>query len=145
MFWTVFLFGIPIGISIIEIQVGLQRFPPQPLLAGTLLILSTLLVVWASMSLAVLGRGTPLPLDPPREFVVSGPYAYIRHPFVAGATAQIVALGIVLGSVPVIVYAAVAMAIWYYGVRPREERALDKRFGARVQEYRRKVRGFRPF
>jgi protein-S-isoprenylcysteine O-methyltransferase Ste14 len=141
----VFLFAIPIGISIVEIELGIQRFPSKPLLAGPLLVVSTLLVLWAALTLAVKGAGTPLPIDPPREFVVTGPYAYLRHPFVAGLTAQIVALGIALGSVPVIAYAAVAMAVWYYGVRPREERRLDERFGSQVQEYRRRVRGFRPF
>jgi protein-S-isoprenylcysteine O-methyltransferase Ste14 len=143
--WSLFLFAIPIGISIIEIDAGIQRFPSKPLLAGPLLILSTFLVVWAAMTLAVKGHGTPVAADPTREFVTSGPYAYVRHPFVAGLTAQIVALGIALGSVPVIAYAAVLMAVWYYGVRPREERGLDARFGRRAQEYRRKVRGFRPF
>lgn len=143
--WSLLLFAVPIGISIIEIDAGIQRFPPQPLIAFPLLIASTLLVLWAAMTLAVKGEGTPLPIAPPRAFVESGPYAFIRHPFVAGFTAQIVALGIALGSVPVIAYAAVGLAVWYYGIRPREERTLDERFGARVQEYRRKVRGFRPF
>src|SRR4051795_11750684 len=27
-----------------------------------------------------LGRGTPAPFDPPREFVASGPYRYVRNP-----------------------------------------------------------------
>ena len=28
----------------------------------------------------VRGRGTPAPFDPPREFVASGPYRYVRNP-----------------------------------------------------------------
>lgn len=145
MFWGVFLLAIPIGISIVEIDVGIQRFPPQPLPALALLITSTLLVVWAALTLAVRGGGTPLSLDPTRELVATGPYAYIRHPFVAGVVAQMVAFGLALGSVPVLAYAAVTFTIWYYGVRPREERALEARFGARVNDYHRQVRGFRPF
>ena len=145
MTWTLFLFAIPIGISIVEVDAGIQRFPPQPLLAGPLLFAATLLVVWAAVTLAVSGNGTPMPLDPPRKLVTTGPYRFLRHPFVAGLTAQIVALGAALGSLPVIVYAALLMTIWYYGIRPREERALSQRFGSRVEEYRRTVRGFRPF
>jgi protein-S-isoprenylcysteine O-methyltransferase Ste14 len=145
VFWSVFLFGIPIGISIIEIELGIQRFPPPPLLGSTLLIASTSLVLWSALTLAIRGAGTPLPVDPTREIVVTGPYAYVRHPFVAGAVAQIVAMGIVLGSVPVIVYAAAALIVWYYGIRPGEERTLDERFGERAQAYRQRVRGFRPF
>ena len=145
MIWSLFLFAIPIGISIVEIEVGIQRFPSKPMLAVPLLVLSTALVIWSAMTLAITGAGTPLAIDPPRAFVSSGPYRFLRHPFVAGVTAQIVALGIALGSVPVLAYAVIAMAVWYYGVRPAEERRLDERFGSQVQEYRRRVRGFRPF
>lgn len=140
-----FPLAIPIGISIIEVQLGIQRFPSQSLFAVPLLLGSTLLMAWAAMTLAIKGRGTPLPFDPPREFVSNGPYAYIRHPFVTGALGQIVAVGLAFGSVPVLVYAALAITVWYYGIRPGEERALDQRFGSRVQDYRRQVRGFRPF
>jgi protein-S-isoprenylcysteine O-methyltransferase Ste14 len=143
--WSVLLFAIPIGISIVEIELGLQRFPPFPRVALALLIASTFLAVWSALTLAMRGGGTPLPIAPTRQFVVSGPYALIRHPYVTGVTGQIVAIGMAFGSVPVLVFAALTLVVWYYGIRPREERALDERFGPQVQEYRRKVRGFRPF
>jgi protein-S-isoprenylcysteine O-methyltransferase Ste14 len=117
----------------------------MPLSATALLVVSSLLMLWAAFTLAIRGAGTPLPVDPTREFVVTGPYAYMRHPFVAAAIGQIVAIGIAFGSVPVLVYATVLFLVWYYGIRPGEERALDRRFGDRVREYRRRVRGFRPF
>jgi protein-S-isoprenylcysteine O-methyltransferase Ste14 len=140
-----FLFAIPIGISIVEIELGIQRFPAMPMTATALLVASTLLMLWAALTLAIRGAGTPLPIDPTREFVVTGPYAFMRHPFVAGAIGQIVGIGVAFGSVPVLVYGAVVLVVWYYGIRPGEERRLDQRFGDRVREYRRRVRGFRPF
>ena len=143
-FWGVFLFWLPLAISLAEVRLGLQRFPPQQWLARPLLLVMTLLAVWAAFTFALRGGGTPLPLDAPRDFVVSGPYAYLRHPFVAGAVGQIVALGIALGSLPVIAYAALAMVVWYYGIRPREEQALLTRFGEPAQKYFRHVRAFRP-
>lgn len=142
--WGIFLFALPIGISIVEIDVGMQRFPPEPLLAGPLLLLGTLLVLWAAFALVLSGQGTPLTVDPPRALVISGPYGYVRHPFVIGVVAQIVGLGITLGSIPVIAYAAVTLIVWYYRVRPREERALEERFGPDAQAYFQNVRGFRP-
>jgi protein-S-isoprenylcysteine O-methyltransferase Ste14 len=143
--WSVFLFAIPMALSIAEVELGIQRFPPLPNAGFVLLLASTVLTVWASMTLAIKGDGSPLPFDGTRALVVSGPYALIRHPFVLGIVGQIVAFGVVLGSVPVLVYAAVAMTVWYYGVRPREEAALEERFGAPARDYRRRVRGFRPF
>jgi protein-S-isoprenylcysteine O-methyltransferase Ste14 len=143
-FWAVFLFGVPIAISIVEIGLGIQRFPPMPRIAGLLMLLSTAMALWAALTLAIAGDGTPLVLDPPRLLTTRGPYAYMRHPFAAAATAQIVGLALALGSVPVLVYAVAAIAFWYFVVRPREERALDQRFGPAAREYRRAVRGFRP-
>lgn len=144
VFWGVFLFALPLTIAVIEVQLGVQRFPPQPQLAGPLLLLMTLLALWASFTMAWDGDGTLLPIDPPRRLVVSGPYAHIRHPFVTGVVGQMVAIGIALGSVPVIGYAAAVLVVWYYGVRPREEHALLNRFGDRAQRYFRDVRAFRP-
>ena len=144
VFWAVFLFAIPIAISVAEVEIGLQRFPPMPVVAFALLLVSTLIAVWAAVTLAIVGDGTPLAIDPPRELTTSGPYAHVRHPFAAAATAQIVGLAIALGSIPVLAYAAAAMAFWYFVIRPREERRLDERFGHAAREYRAAVRGFRP-
>jgi protein-S-isoprenylcysteine O-methyltransferase Ste14 len=144
VFWSIFLFALPMAISIAEIEAGLQRVPSQPLLASALLLLATLLTLWSALTFAVAGLGTPLTIDPPREFVISGPYAYVRHPFVIGVVGQIVALGIALGSMPVIGYAAGVLIVWYYGVRPGEERALVDRFGDQARVYFQHVRGFRP-
>jgi protein-S-isoprenylcysteine O-methyltransferase Ste14 len=144
VFWAVFLFALPMGLSIVEIGVGIQRFPPLPMAAGLLLLVFTILAVWAALTLAIAGQGTPLPIDPPATLVTRGPYAYVRHPFALAVTGQVVGLGLAFGSVPVLVYAVVALATWYFLVRPREERALEERFGRRMLEYRRAVHGFRP-
>src|SRR6516165_7308938 len=40
------------------------------------------------------GRGTPAPFDPPREFVASGPYRYVRNPMYVGGTAVILGAGL---------------------------------------------------
>jgi protein-S-isoprenylcysteine O-methyltransferase Ste14 len=144
VFWTVFLYGIPIAISVAEIEFGIQRFPPFPVVAALLLLAGTILAMWAALTLAIAGDGTPLAFDPPRELVRRGPYAYMRHPFATAATAQIVGLALALGSVPVLGYAVAAMALWYFLIRPREESSLEERFGSAARDYRKNVRAFRP-
>jgi protein-S-isoprenylcysteine O-methyltransferase Ste14 len=144
VFWFVFLFLLPIGISVIEIDWGIQRFPPELAWAGLLLFIFTLLGLWAAITMAVVGRGTPAPFDTARSFVVEGPYAYVRHPLVIAALGQGVGLGIALGSVPVLAYIVTAAALWYYLARPAEERDLAERFGPAWREYAQAVRGFRP-
>jgi protein-S-isoprenylcysteine O-methyltransferase Ste14 len=144
LFWFVFLFVLPIGISIVEVELGIQRFPPQTMPAAVLLLAFTIVALWASVTLAVAGRGTPAPFDGTREFVTQGPYSYVRHPLVAAATGQGVGIGLALGSVPVLVYVTMAFVVWYFAVRPAEERDLAKRFGQRWRDYKKAVRAFRP-
>jgi protein-S-isoprenylcysteine O-methyltransferase Ste14 len=143
-FWFVFLFILPIGVSIAEIELGIQRFPPQMQLATVMLAGFTLLGLWAALTLAVAGDGTPAPFDTARKFVVGGPFAYIRNPFMVAAIGQGVAVGIALGSIPVIVYVSFALIVWYFVVRPAEERDLDARFGKEWRAYAAAVKSARP-
>ncbi len=143
-FWFAFLFVLPISVSIAEIELGIQRFPPQMQLATWLLAGSTALGLWAALTLALAGDGTPVPFDTARKLVVSGPFAYIRDPFMVSAIGQGVAVGIALGSIPVIVYVSLALIVWYFVVRPAEERDLDARFGKEWRTYAKAVRSARP-
>jgi protein-S-isoprenylcysteine O-methyltransferase Ste14 len=142
--WFVFLFLMPLGVSIVEIELGIQRFPPQYVAAALLLLASTVLGVWAALTIAVAGQGTPIPFDGVRKIVVSGPYAFIRYPLAVAGAGQMVAIGLSFGSVPVLMYATLAMALWYYLIRPAAERDLATRFGESWRDYTRGVRGFRP-
>ena len=36
--------------------------------------------LWCIFTFAVVGRGTPAPLDPPRRLVIRGPYSFMRNP-----------------------------------------------------------------
>ena len=144
LLWFLFLFLLPLGISIVEIDLGIQRFPPQYVSAVALLVASTMFGLWAALTVAVRGRGTPLPFDAAREIVVSGPYAYVRYPLAVAGTGQVVALGLAFGSVPVLLYATLAFVVWYYLIRPAAERDLTARFGGSWQAYAQAVRGFRP-
>jgi protein-S-isoprenylcysteine O-methyltransferase Ste14 len=144
VFWFVFLFVLPIAISIVEVELGIQRFPPQQLPAALLLLIFTLIGLWAGLTLAIAGRGTPAPFDSAPELVTTGPYAYVRHPIVAAATGQGVAIGVALGSVPVLMYVTTAFVVWYFGVRRAEERHLAERFGRQWGDYADAVRAFRP-
>lgn len=58
-------------------------WPPGPLgspLALVALGSLTLLGAWAAWALYAKGEGTPLPFDPTRKLVTSGPYAFVRNP-----------------------------------------------------------------
>jgi protein-S-isoprenylcysteine O-methyltransferase Ste14 len=142
--WFVLLIGLPIAISIVEVELAFQRFPGYPTIAAAGLAFFALLGIWAAVSLAIEGRGTPLAVDEARRLVVTGPYAYVRNPLAISLVGQGVAIGVAFGSLPVLIYVAIVATWIYYSVRPREERHLQERFGKAWSEYQKHVRAFRP-
>jgi protein-S-isoprenylcysteine O-methyltransferase Ste14 len=143
-FWFVFLIALPIGISVVEIELAVQRFPSFPALAALLLAIFTLFGVWAALTVAIAGRGTPVPIDEARRLVTTGPYAYVRNPLSIAFMGQGAAIVLALGSVPVMIYVAVFGAWLYFYARPREERHLEARYDDKWRAYRKAVRAYRP-
>lgn len=90
-------------------------------------------------------RGTPVPFNPPRELVTTGPYARVRNPMLTGLFVILFGVGILLHStalvflvMPVFIVANVVE------LRLVEEPELERRFGAVYTEYRREVPMFIP-
>lgn len=140
VFWTVFLFLLPALVYYVETTLGLAwwRFANLPgmILGGVLFALGGSLGLTSGAVMALKGRGTPLPIDCPREMVVAGPYRYVRNPMAIAGLGQGVAVGLFLGSPAVIIYALVGGPVWNYLVRPAEEQDLEQRFGESFHAYR---------
>lgn len=68
------------GWDLHPLNLGLFRFLGFPLVgAGSAGLL------WCAWNFATVGRGTPAPIDPPRELVIHGLYRYVRNPmYVSG-------------------------------------------------------------
>jgi protein-S-isoprenylcysteine O-methyltransferase Ste14 len=122
--------------------------PPWPTpvtAAGVQLALAVALVGVAAMrELALVGQGTPLPYDPPRRLVVTGPYAYVRNPMQLSVAALFVVLAAVLGDARLLVGALVTvgyssgLAAWHEG------RQLRERYGEQWEHYVGAVPAWRP-
>jgi len=85
------------------------------------------------------GRGTPAPFDPPREFVASGPYRYVRNPMYVGGAAVIFGAGLALSSPSIVMLALAFLLTMRLLVVVYEEPALAGKFGASYQQYRSSV------
>jgi protein-S-isoprenylcysteine O-methyltransferase Ste14 len=85
------------------------------------------------------GRGTPAPFDPPREFVASGPYRYVRNPMYVGATAVILGAGLAVSSPSIVMLALAFLLTMHLFVVVHEEPALAGKFGVSYQQYRSSV------
>lgn len=146
VFWGFFLVAIPIAITVLERrwEVGL----PFPAMAGPVgvgvLLLASSLGIWSAAVMSRLGDGTPLPSAMPNRLVIAGPYRWIRNPMAVAGIVQGAAVGLILESWLVIVYAVAGSLLWNYAIRPLEESDLQERFGQEFEQYRDDVRCWIP-
>lgn len=80
----------------------------------------------------------------PTEWVIAGPYRYVRNPMAISGIVQGAAVGLIMGSWLVVVYAVLGSAVWNWVVRPHEEADLAARFGDEFTRYRQRVRCWVP-
>lgn len=86
--------------------------------------------LWCAGLLVLRGRGTPLPIAPPRGFGAEGPYLYTRNPMALSVIPRLLGLSLLLRSpLRLAASAGVAMALHLYITR-REEPEIARRFGA---------------
>lgn len=109
-----------------------------------LAVLGALLAGACVVAFVLRGEGTPAPFDPPRRFVASGPYRFVRNPMYLGGAAVIAGAGLVVGSVAILLLAAAFLAFFHLFVVLYEEPALTRRFGSSYLEYRRSVNRWLP-
>jgi protein-S-isoprenylcysteine O-methyltransferase Ste14 len=104
--------------------------------AGALVGVGVALMVWCWYEFTTRGRGTPLPLDPPRRLVVAGPYQYVRNPMYVAAILVLLGQAIFHAAASLLWYAAGFALAAHALVVGYEERSLAHRFGADYAAYR---------
>lgn len=97
------------------------------------------IIIWCAADFVRKGRGTPVPLEPPKELIVSGLYRYIRNPMYIGALLIQVGNAVWFGSLAQVVYWFFLFIGFTLFIRANEEPYLRKTFGAAYEEYCRKV------
>jgi protein-S-isoprenylcysteine O-methyltransferase Ste14 len=146
VFWGGALVVVPAVIRFAEERWGLTVFftPALVVLGGALLIPASALGLWSAVAMSVQGDGTPLPIATANRLVVVGPYRFVRNPMAVAGISQGVAVGLVMSSWLVIVYALLGSLVWNYAIRPLEEADLSARFGDDFERYRSRVRCWIP-
>ena len=85
--------------------------------------------------------GTPLdPYKPSEAIVTDGPYRLTRNPAYLGMTLTYAGISLLSDSPWALVPLPIAVAVTDRGVIAREERYLERKFGAPYLEYKRRVR-----
>jgi len=137
-FWIAKNYGLKPGIGSSTGPIVVQAIGIALLAVGLVLFLASL------VKFATRGKGTLAPWDPPRAFVVDGPYRYVRNPMISGVFFILFGEASVLLSRPHAAWAAAFVALNMVFIPFVEEPQLERRFGDSYQEYRRHVRRFVP-
>jgi protein-S-isoprenylcysteine O-methyltransferase Ste14 len=90
------------------------------------------------------GRGTPAPVAPTEELVITGPYRWVRNPMYLAVVAAIIGQALLLRQVSLLIYAAVVAAAFLTFVKLYEERVLSERYCEAYRRYRAAVPGWIP-
>jgi protein-S-isoprenylcysteine O-methyltransferase Ste14 len=93
---------------------------------------------------AVVGRGTPVPIDAPRVLVVTGPYRYVRNPMYLGILLVLVGWTLWTSAPAFLWYLPVVAVGFHLFVVLVEEPLLTRKFGAGYLDYRQATRRWVP-
>ncbi|MDJ0722527.1 MAG: isoprenylcysteine carboxylmethyltransferase family protein [Desulfobacterales bacterium] len=97
------------------------------------------LAAWCTALFLRRGRGTPAPWDPPRVFVVAGPYRHVRNPMIIGVLLILAAEALLFRSWALAAWWAVFLAGNALYIPLVEEPGMVKRFGDDYRAYRARV------
>jgi protein-S-isoprenylcysteine O-methyltransferase Ste14 len=107
---------------------------------GGLLILAGLPGLVDSFArFALQGLGTPAPIAPTRNLVVTGLYRYVRNPMYVSVLAVILGQALLFGDWRLMVYGAVFWIACHLFVLAYEEPTLQRTFGVEYEAFRANV------
>jgi protein-S-isoprenylcysteine O-methyltransferase Ste14 len=127
------------------IPLGLLRTGPQletgvfAYLAVPLWLTGGVILLWSFWNFLQQGRGTPAPVDPPKDLVAVGFYRYVRNPMYVGVLLVLIGHFLWFGYWSLFMYTLLIFVTVHLFVTRYEEPTLRRKFGASYEEYLRHV------
>lgn len=100
--------------------------------------------LFCSAWLIGIGRGPHVEFDPPKVFVASGPYRWVRNPVVITLLVTVLGQAIFLNSIGILILVILGIPLAQYQVTKIEEPNLRERFGESYVEYCKRVNRWLP-
>lgn len=120
------------------------RFPFVALAIGVplgVLLMVAAVVMFVGATRAFRAAGTPVPGGEPTTAIVrTGPYRFSRNPIYVAFSLLHLGIALAVNSMWLVATLIAALAVMARVVIPREERYLEKKFGAEYLDYRNSVR-----
>lgn len=147
----IFFFGFIAALIYLALQVdgwlnlaGIIPTPWSTWLSRPFMFGGLVLMVW-SASCFFRAQGTPVPFNPPRHLVTTGPYVWSRNPMMTGLFSVLLGVGIRLQSVSLLgIFLPLFIALIQLQLRKVEEPGLEKRFGSVYLAYKSQTPRFVP-
>ena len=121
-----------LGLSII-------RNTPFLFIGILLAILGIGLFFYCTFIFSKVGKGTPVPIEPPKKFVYSGIYSYVRNPIYVGYVLIFFSYFFIFGHSGLLLYPFIGIIVLHFYIILIEEKALRRRFGKAYEDYLKKV------
>jgi len=119
-----------------------SSYAPPPMQLGVFryfgwlpILIGAAIYFWCAWDFTFAGRGTPAPIDPPKELVVRGLYRYVRNPMYVGILSILLGEALFFASWRLFEYTAIAFSFFFLLVVLYEEPTLRHKFGESYQHY----------
>ena len=106
-----------------------------PWFGGVFMLCGVAIYLWCAWDFTFAGRGTPAPIDAPRNLVARGLYRYVRNPMYVGVLSILSGEALWFWSQTLMRYAIVAFSFFYLFVVFYEEPILRAKFGESYRQY----------
>ena len=142
-----FFFGLTVGLTLmiflpylivlLNIKVGFPVIDSLflKILGMTLVGLGIFIFLFNSLAFWRYGKGTPVPIEPPKELVAVGLYRYVRNSMYLGYFEIVFGEFLIFGYLFLLVYAIIFVMLTHLYVVFVEEPGLKKRFGGNYDRY----------
>jgi protein-S-isoprenylcysteine O-methyltransferase Ste14 len=127
-----------------EVEEPFAFWAPLRVIGIGLIVVGVLALLDSFRRFVVEGLGTPAPVAPTEELVVSGLYRYVRNPMYVAVAATIFGQALALGQLVLLAYGAVFVAVVAAFVHWYEEPTLARTYGEQYEAYRRSVPAWLP-
>lgn len=150
------LFGLTVGLTIMVVLpfafISLNSALGLPVYSGSILkvlgllclLAGGILFVYCTQLFKLIGKGTPVPIEPPKELVVKGLYKYTRNPIYLGYWFIILGEFLLFGQLLLLAYLLLFIFANHLYVIYLEEKDLYKRFGTPYRKYVNEVPRYLP-
>ena len=148
---VIFWFGLSVVLVFASLWLDKRLHTPLLLPTPVNILLSLLpLIIGAAVRLwtvydFIKSRGSPFPLNPPQELIITGLYSRVRNPMLLGWFLMLSGVGILLSSISlIIIFTPLFILLNALYIKTIEEKEMERKFGEHYLKYKASVPMFIP-